>query len=367
MLKGSFFRFFPTPTYLQMPTAGLHLSPHGVFFLELERSEGMYRVRQYCKRYCEGEVITDGNVVDRDALVACLREVGNETDTHFVRLCLPEEKSYLYYTSIPYVASENEMRDSVRFTIEENVPFSVQDVVFDYDVVSQSEVEEGQEVGVVVSVLPREVINAYLEVLDAGGFRPMSLMLEPQAVARAVVSHDYDRAVFILHTGSTKSSIFIVYNNVVHFTTTFENGQGAAQSQDAGLTFNGANAKGSQENGAKHKGGSADDETSSENDPSHYAADIDMDTVAEQLQRVNGYWNDRTDGESEFTIQKIIISGTFAHDRRFLRQVGARTELPVEEGNVWTNVLSLEQRVPRIYANEAMEFAPTIGLALPNI
>jgi hypothetical protein len=47
-----------------------------------------------------------------------------------------------------------------------------------------------------------------------------------------------------------------------------------------------------------------------------------------------------------------------------LKNLEASTKLPVEMGNIWVNVFSLDQHVPEMSKEESMNYASLVGISL---
>lgn len=375
-----------------MPTAGLDISEDAIRAVELRRDKGIFKLEKHDKREIGDDVISHGNISDRDALVRALTDIRKQNRMKFVRVSLPEEKSYLYHTSVPYVPDPDEMRQSVQFTIEENVPHEPDNVVFDYEVVTEEKVEEGVEVSVVVSVLPIEVVNAYLEVLDASGFRPMSLMVESQAICRAVIPHDDHESHVVLNVGSEKTSIYVVSHATVHFTSTFTTEGGSLSAPVAGEASGAPNQFERSEVSAARESEDEEDEEmgyveaklqeieetedrseepAGREDPPDGEADGNTDmpsaaTIAQEANRVCSYWRSHGAAQQNNTdIVKAYLIGHHAFNDQFKQRLSAELDLDVDTANVWVNAFSLTEYIPSIHARDANEYGAAVGLALP--
>jgi len=367
-----------------MPTAGLDIGDRAIRFVELWRDRGTFKVAKYDKQTIEEGVITGGDISDRDMLVERLSELRKKHNLKFVRVSLPEEKAYLYHTSVPYVANAEEMRQSVQFTIEENVPHEPESVVFDYEVVKDEAVEEGVDVNIVVSVLPSDVVNAYLEVLDASGLRPMSLMVESQAITHAVVPRESHDTYLVINGGEHKTAIYIVDHAAVHFTSTFTTEGGTVATpveqefseptnqldeSEASPSVDAGEEADTPKNDLEQRLEAIEatkDERSADEDRDAFMQEH-TNTIVQETRRVLQYWQSHGVGDTQSeNVKKVLVCGVNAFDDSFKQQLSSKLGLEVQTANVWTNAFSLAEYVPQIHARDALEYAAAIGLALPT-
>ena len=378
MSAGQFLHVFPTPGFLRMPTAGLDIKDRTARFVKLREDRGSYRLAGYDEREIPDDVIVNGSIQARAQLIEILSDLREANDLEFVRVALPEEKSYLYHTTVPYVTDQDELREAVEYTIEGNVPLPYEEIVFDYRLLATDEPKEGDHVDVVVSVLPAKVVNAYLEVLHESGLRPMALMVESQAIARAVVPQDDPDSMMILNVGNNKTSVYLISRNAVHFTSTFSTKGGSVASPasegDGAFAFNADEAvnqlEAVDEAGEKTASKEPSDTDEINTEETKEADTIDADaiipSIVKEVKRVRGYWQSHgvAAGKND-TLRKVVICGNHAYNEQFTQKLAGKLELPVETADVWGNAFSLEEYVPPIRADRAVHYAAAIGLALP--
>ncbi|NDF13372.1 MAG: hypothetical protein EB060_11240 [Proteobacteria bacterium] len=76
--------------------------------------------------------------------------VKKELGLSFVQVTLPEDKAYIFRTSIPKV-SEAQVRQAIEFQLEENVPLSPAEAVFDFIVLPQNAAATPDEMNRIVT------------------------------------------------------------------------------------------------------------------------------------------------------------------------------------------------------------------------
>ncbi|MEX0672605.1 MAG: pilus assembly protein PilM [Candidatus Paceibacterota bacterium] len=352
MTSNEFLHFFPAPTFLQMPTAGLDIADGEIRFIELREDRGVLGLQNYGMQKIANDVIEEGSIEKKEELVAALTKIREENGLKFVRVSLPEEKSYVFHTTVPYAANPDEMRDAISFTIEENVPLSAENVVFDYNVIGRKSVKVSEDVDVAVSALPINVVEMYIDVIRSSGLRPMSLMVESQAIARSVVPKENPNSFLVINIDTETSVVYIVNNNTVHFTSAFptKNAGSSVLTSSTSITQEGELVD------------NKEDSISEEDTFFSNASEI----LAE-VKRVYDYWHSRGIGsQKDNQVKKFLICGDHALDKQFQKKLAETFSVDVETANVWINAMTFDESVPEIPVDEALRYAAAIGLALPQ-
>ncbi len=315
----SFFDFFPAPKFLEMPSPGLSLNDTGIHFIEFGEGKHGPTLKNYGQITIPDSSIVSGKIENASVLVPILENFRKEKNIQYVRTTLPDERAYLYTTDIPKVSAK-EMRTVVESTLEENVPLSVSEVVFDYNVLkTKQDNKKADTIRVSVSVIPREVVEEYLSLFQAAGFSPLHFEIESQAIAKAVVSRDDLRAYLVINIGVTKASLSIVHDSQVLFT-------------------------------------------------SNVSVTTSFQIILEEIKKVTTYFQTQADrrGEVAPTFEKILLCGVGAIQIDVLNLLRAHAGIPTEIANVWTNVFSLREYIPDITQEQSLSYASAIGVAIKN-
>jgi len=353
-MSKSIFDLFPPPRFLQMAPVGLSISDSALRFVDLRGSNGKIHLKAFAEKVIPPGMISGGYVHNIEELTKIVRAFKVEHDLNFIRAALPEEKAYLFKTEIPDTA-EDSMRDSVEFKIEENVPLSVSNAVFDYSVIQKHKNNEAaNHTDVIVSVLPIKVVSTYIEVLESAGLTPVSFEVESQAVARSVIKQGDKNTYLVVNLGLEKTSLYVISSNVVHFASTFILSK---ETTMRGLELTASFA----DKTALEKGASCDA--------------LWMQEVANEIQKLFSYWHTHEDKQGELGkhISKIIMCGDHPELGLCIGPVSSSSKVPVTLANVWTNAFSFDEFIPDIplingngNKDSSLKYAAAIGLALPE-
>lgn len=350
---------FPVPEYLSMPAAGLDVSDHSMKFVEFEGPPGRKRVSRFGTKSIPDGVIVGGTIARREALVDALAELREEHGLRFVRASLPEEPAYIFTTQVPDVRHE-EVRSLLQFKLEENVPISPAEAVIDFDVLPRG--MGGGELPVTVSVFPEKLAQDYTDLLKNAQLMPLSLEIEAQAIARAVVPNDFEETCIVVDIGRTRSGVSIVSNGLVRFTTTIDVGGdvlgGTIQKELPNLSPEEVVRLKNQE-GLHYKGNEA-------------VATVFRNfarALRNEIERYYIYWHTHLkEKESKFlqhpSISRVFLTGGNANVAGLEDFLSHELFLSVERANVWVNVSPFDDHVPPVSFEESLGYASAIGLAL---
>jgi len=179
--KKNFLNFFPTPRFLAMPAFGLNISDHSVKVLELIPGPKM-KLGKFGDEQIPDNVVKSGSINKKDILKEVLESIKKKYDLSLIRVSLPEEKAYVFKLKVPNTDDEKQIRSSIEFQLEENVPISVEEALFDYVLIPGSLTKNNMEIG--VSVLPRKIIASYINLFNDVGMMPLSFEVEAESIAR---------------------------------------------------------------------------------------------------------------------------------------------------------------------------------------
>jgi len=349
--RRGFLDYFPAPKFLEMPATGLAISDSSVRFVEFEKIRNSLTLGNYAEELMPPGTISGGFVNNQAELVKILRRIKEKFNLQFVRTALPEEKAYLFKTTIPTVP-DNEIRSALEFKIEENAPIAVSEAVFDYTIVKRKDRKKDDHINLVVSVLPIKVVNTYLESLHAAGLQPLLFEIESQAIARSVIPKDEDGGFLIMNLSQRKTSLYIVSDNVVQFTSTVSIGSESLKTAPTDIFVE-------QREGAKTEKNKKYVESFLSQYPGAAA-------IKDEIEKLYNYWHGHKDeeGKMESKIKKIIICGDDSYREGLVRYLSFSLEIPVELANVWANVFSFDNYVPDISYKDSLRFSAAIGLTL---
>lgn len=354
-MKGFHNNFFPTPSFLSMPAHALDISDGSIKYGELIQSHTGFKIKSYGKEVIPFGIISAGKIEDETQLVEILKNIKTKEKMKFVRVSLPEEQMYLFNIVLPKM-TDAQMKETILLQLEDHVPISAPEAVFDYELIREVDSEN-----ILIQVVATSVglIESYLSVFSQANLVPMSFELESQAVTRCVVHEDSKEAVMIVDFGRTRIGISIVENNRVLFTSTFGMG-GQNITEIIAKHF-----KISIEQAEQMKQSYSNLGSDAENDifPAIVSS---LSVLLDELRKHYSYWHTHPseDGKPHAKIEKIILCGGEANLYGIVPYLKTSMNIPVAYANVWVNITDISKDLPEMSFGESLGCATVFGLSL---
>lgn len=339
-----------------MPAVGLDVGDHTIRFVELIEGKKGFSIKRWGKQELPLGTIQSGDIVKRPELVSALSAL-KELGISYVHAPLPEEKAYLFSTEIPRVPKK-EIRGAIELLLEENVPIKPSEAVFDYEIVKT---ESPDHYSVSVSVLPEAVVSSYLSVYEEAGVIPLLFIIDVQAIAEAVVKENDPKTYFVVNVSSTRTTLSIVGQGVVYFTSTVALGADsltAAFEKQLNLSEEEAKKR-------KQKDGFVGSKPNME---LFFSLMSSLSVIRDEMNRLASYWDNLKRSKPNLPdIAEIIFSGSDASIPGFVDYFSLVMKYKVRLANVWSNIYHhSDSDVPPIPFEESLDYATAIGLSLPK-
>ncbi|MEI7689032.1 MAG: pilus assembly protein PilM [Candidatus Nomurabacteria bacterium] len=354
-MKQSYNYSFPTPSYLAMNSFAVDISDQSIKYGELLATPYGLRLGNFGKEKIPPGIVVSGKIENKDSLVEILSKIKKREKLNFVRISLPEEQMYLFTLSLPY-SKEEELRDMILLQIEEHIPLKAVDTVFDFDIISSSEVN----ILVEVSAIASSTVDDYVSVFKKAGITPLSFELEAQAIARAVVPIEDKDPIMIVDFGDTRTGVSIVHDGKVFFTTTLDMG---------GVNLTNMIAKNftlSFEKAEEMKRSYGLDGISNIEDIFPIILN-GISVLRDELNKQYQYWKSHDNcGINHDKIERIILCGGDANLTGLSDYLEASMKIKVDHANTWINISDMDISVPNMSFEESLGYTTVLGLALGN-
>jgi len=353
-----FLTFFPPPKFLEMLAPGIDISHHKVKVVELVRTKKNLTLGQFGVESLPRNLLVRGEIKEPERLVATLKTLKQRFGLRFVHASLPEDKAYFFKVRVPRLVERRDMRNIIEFRIEENVPISATEAVFDYDFI-ESRHSEHVDVGVIV--YPRRIVEMFLDVFHRANIIPLSFESEMQAIGRAVISEGDLDTCMIVNIGQSGTGVAVVQRGVFAFTATIDIG---------GQTFTDALIRSlsipeDEAERIKYKAGLS---TRDEYRKFSEVLTNSISALRDALNKHYTYWHTREkeSGGPVDSIKKIILCGNEACLPGLPEYLSSGINVLVVRANVWSNAFSLDEFIPDLYREDSYQYAAAIGLALSH-
>jgi len=151
-------------------TIGLDIGSGYLKLVQLRDTKGGYELELFDMLPLPPELIVDGSIIDSLRLVDSLKELARKAriKTKDVTISMAGHSSVIVKrVSLPDM-SEDELYESIKFEAEQYIPFDIDDVNLDFQILGPKE-EPGQ-MDVILVAVKKDIINEYLSVVKEAGF-----------------------------------------------------------------------------------------------------------------------------------------------------------------------------------------------------
>jgi Tfp pilus assembly PilM family ATPase len=341
---------FPMPYSFFTRSVGLSITDTGIRIagLSYER-EGKPKISFLDEiRFSEG-VFEDGVIKNHKTILHALSRLREEYHFDSVHLALPEEHAYVFEISLPLDTHKN-MRSAIEFRMKEYVPLSLEQIVFDYDIMEQKE----SEIILQVVAYPSSVVNEYTSLLESVGCVLSSVESSGQSLLRACGNEEKGPVAF-LFMDSGPASIVVGINDFVYSSTILDVSSSMIhQSLKQKMQWS--------ENDTKfflEKKGI----TFSKEKESVFLRSL-VDVYAQALSEKKSYWKIGSVSNKDMPDPRIVyVSGAYSSVRGLPEYIASKIDMPVLSASVWENI-SFDTDIPPLSKEKSALYAVPLGLAL---
>lgn len=345
------------PRYLALPFAGIDISTSGVKAVRLVEDSRGLTLAGYAETLLPLGVFTDGEAVDRAAVVGALAETAGRAGISAANAALSESKSYIFETTVEG-RNRAEQRIALEQHLDELVPLPPSDIAFDFVGIGQDAHGASRVSGIGFA---RRIIDDTLSLFDETGVSVRSLEGETFAMARALIPRGDASTVLIIDVGRMTTKLAIVTGRIPRFATTIGIGGHAftlAVQKHFGVTETEAR-KVKAEHGIVPAPGSED----------YLAAMLStVSAIRDEISRRLDYWQERAAAEGAHPpVSRAVLAGGNASIRGLPEYLEGALRIPVAAGDVFTNLASRDSWIPEIDYTASLAYATAIGLALRDV
>jgi type IV pilus assembly protein PilM len=338
---------------------GLDIGSSAVKAVELRPVGKAYRVVAYGIEPIPPDSIVDGAIIDSTAVAEAIRRVF-ETNKAFqardVCASLSGNAVIVKKISLP-VMTETELDESIYWEAEQYIPFDIQDVNLDYQILDPGTGPESRgNMDVLLVAAKKEKIGDYTSVIAQAGKTPVIVDVDAFALQNAFeVNYGLEpgRIVVLLNAGASAININILQGDQSVFTRDISMGGNAyteAVQKELDLPFESAEQL--------KKGVPVDGATFDEAQPVLRAV---TENVLLEIQKTFDFFKATASSDQ---IDRIMLSGGASRVDGFREMLQERFSAPVEDFDPFRAVTWDAKKLGADAADLAPTAAVAVGLAL---
>jgi type IV pilus assembly protein PilM len=337
---------------------GLDIGSSAVKAVELKPSGKGYKVTAFGSEPVPPDSIVDGAIVDGASVAAAIRRLfeSRKIQTKDVAASLSGSAVIVKKITLP-VMTEAELGESIYWEAEQYIPFDIQDVSLDYQVLDPGDAASGKTMDVLLVAAKKEKIADYTGVIAQAGRTAVVVDVDAFALQNAFeVNYGVEagQVVVLLNAGASATNINILQGDQSVFTRDISIGGNAyteALQRELGLTLEQAEAL---------KRGEPVDGASFE-DARPVLRAVTDNVMLEILKTFDFFKATAPSGR----IDRIVVSGGASRAEGFVEMLSERFEVPVD---VFDPFRKVAFDAARLQVETPAEVAPTaavaVGLAL---
>jgi type IV pilus assembly protein PilM len=349
--KVSYSKLFTPPKFLERPAVSLEIESNGISFLSTKKTEkGILPDLSGFIPLADG-VVSAGEILKPEPVIKALIDIRKKTKLKFVRFSIPEEKTYIFKIHLPNLKPK-EIRDILDFKIEENVPLSAKEAVFDYDILPSSSENSGLDL--MVSVASLKTIEDFQTVFNQAGLISVLFSPESQNVAKSVISETNEQVIVLVNIRESN----IVLSRVIHGTVcqTEILNFGSSTFTDLLAKY----YKVSFAEALKIKSEKLYSANSENMEIFSYLINT-VSAIKDEVNKFISYCNEKNDCSP---VDRVLLCGRDALIFGLEKYLSLNLDIKVDIANVWLNNFDLNTYIPDMSKSESMNLAAVIGLNL---
>jgi type IV pilus assembly protein PilM len=335
---------------------GLDIGSGFIKVAQVKEKKSIYELEAFDMIPLPPEIIVDGSIIDSIRLIDSIKELLRKArvrDKNAIISVTGHSSVIIKMIALP-VMSEEELEESIRFEAEQYVPFDINDVNIDFQIIGPR--AEPGHMDVILVAVKKDVINEYVSVVKESGLNPIIVDVDVFALENMYeINYEIEpqRNVALLDIGASSIKINIVKGGNPLFTRDTPIGSNIhteALQREFNLSF---------EVAERLKRGEPVENVSEGDALSVISAA--SDEIFTEVGRSLDYYRTSMAGEE---ISQIILSGGCAMIHGFLDMLSERTGVEVLRSDPFQNV-SISRRLDDMYIRDIAPVAAiAIGLAL---
>lgn len=213
---------------------GIDFHDYYAQLVELKSAGGKIFLEAYNRITIPPNVIKDGEVKDQEMLKVILLNLLKNANpkpitTKSVACIFPAKKIFTHIFKLPLILTEEEIKKAIPYEAETVIPFSMQDVYWDFHVLSKDlRQQKHASQYVLFACVPKVMADQYVQLLDAMELTPFLCGIMPESLNYALAKQiDAHKTTLIIDRDTLTTNYVIVQNNTIQYTfSATESGHG---------------------------------------------------------------------------------------------------------------------------------------------
>ena len=205
---------------------GIDISSSVVKILELGQANGKYSVESYAVEPLPLNSVVEGRIDNVEevagAVKRALKKSGSKTKDAAV--AVSANSAITKIINFPASLSEREMEEQIMFEADNYIPYPLEEVRLDFEVIGPSEADP-EAVDVLLAASRSENVDARTDVLEEAGLKPKLVDVEAYTIENAysllreqMPNHGQGLTVAVLDVGASVTTLHVLVDGKIVFT-----------------------------------------------------------------------------------------------------------------------------------------------------
>jgi len=330
---------------------GLDIGSSSIKLVQLKEEKNSFRLERLGIANVPPEVIVEGSILDSSKVVDTISELITTTDIQVknVTLSVSGHSSVIIKRIAMQQMSEEDLEESIKFEAEQYIPFDIEDVNIDFQILGPGETENTMDVLIVA--VKKDKVNEYVAVVHEAGLNPVIVDVDAFALENMYeLNYEIkDGNVALVNVGASTININIIKGGVSVFTRDSSVGGNLiteALQREFTLSYEDAEKL---KFGETIKGISIEDAKA--------VISSACDDIITEIARSFDYYRDTTNYEN---IDEIVLSGGATLTEGFVTQLSNRSGVNVIVADPFKNI-----EIPEGFDREYLKkTGPLVGVAV---
>lgn len=336
---------------------GLDIGSSSVKLVELKESKGAYELVNVGIAPLPPEAIVDNTLMDTAAIVEAIKALVKSLGISVQDAACSISGNSVIIRKIGFPTMSNEeLEDQIQWEAEQYIPFDINDVNIDFQIISPDE-NDPSRMNVLLVASKKDIINDYVAVFSEAGLRLVVVDVDSFAVQNCFeINYEYpeEGAVALVNIGANIMNFNIIKGGVSLFTRDVQMGGNLYTEEiQKRLSISGAEAE-----QVKLAGG-------------HFEQLNDLfgrvnDTLIMEIHRSLDFYNSSAGDDAR--ISRVILSGGAAKTPQFTESLHNRLGLPVEIMSPFQKIKYDDKEFDQGYLDEIAPLVTVaVGLAIRRL
>lgn len=208
------------------PSIGLDISSSSIKIVSLKKGNGrFFDMVAFGREYIPEGTIVDGEIKDFYSANKAIETILSSSEivfpkTKYIVASIPEEEAFLRVLELPLNLKPQESADALKFEVEANIPLSLDEVYYDYEMIPNQGTFDHCDV--LMNAVPKKIVDSYINFFNKYNYKPLAFEIESAAIKRALFPccrSPVKETILVLDIGAAKACFMIVAEDVLRFTS----------------------------------------------------------------------------------------------------------------------------------------------------